>query len=426
MLISITLKGPNAKLLPGQLQLAPDAVHSSEYAFGRAIAFFSVLEAEVAEACLLLEVAADRLEQEVSFTGAGHPLRKHVHARAYTSSAFISLAIGKAFEKAIAAADKTKFDMEILVAAVETELDPSGLQAWWRPLGWQLKVDQRLRDEQFPEWGNSRCVDLRLRGSQTIAMALQQLQVMLCALDRDHLNWIGEPETQPILQSAHEILKGHPHQTAIQRAIETYPAVQHRTKMGQLFEEDEQADTPLLPPRTHDAAKALALAQHCQQWLVDARFQKALYLMAEDAESPLLLAAEPDVAKVVITHLDVAPLQRIAHHVNSSPIAVEFKRKMAVVHSSPLVKNTFFLGNDLVIVQNVQNTLPEWHWDAVASMVFSFLKPSRIVWIGSEHGALENWASQLGKVFSYSVQVATTPEEFQGVQVAIFDATETH
>ncbi len=416
MLISILQKGPYAKTLARCLQLDPERVHRSEFAYGNAMVFFPILEEDQTEVTLIMEVAEERLPREGVFTGAGHPLRQYVHTRAYSANALLALAIGKAYEKAIAAAEQTARQLEISISAVETNLDCTTLNAWFRPLGWQLTIVP-LSDAG----ASSPCLDIILKGKHSVADALAQLQVLLCALDADHIYWIGEAATRSMLEVANSSLKGHPHLEAIIHSLARFPEHGKRLALGNLMEEDDVASQSTTVSAPSDE-ELKALYHQVSKLCVDQTFPNILLMMPERGQWGTAYALDDAVAKVTLSHPEVAVLQAAINSLNAgTTLSLDQKQKLKLISNSPLFKNPLLLGHELVIVADFLSLFPKWHRPAMENMIFEFLAAKRIVWIETDPTAFENWASQIASNHPYDVQVLRAETEFPQMQIACFD-----
>ena len=418
MLISILQKGPYAKTLARCLQLDPERVHRSEFAFGNALVFFPRLEEDQTEVTMLMEVAEDRLPREGVFTGEGHALRQYVHARAYSASACMALALAKAFEKAIAAADSTTRQLEVSITAVDTKLDTTTLHTWFRPLGWQLTVTPSsvAQTDESPT-----CIDIKLRGKMTVAAALLQLQVLLCAMDADHIYWIGEAATRSYVEMASTHFKAHPHLEGIQHALSRYPDHRNRIALGNLMEEDdvsEQRSTVHLPTE----AELDSLHKQVSKLWHDQPFSKILLLMAEKGRWGTAFAQIDAVESVTLTHPDVAVLQSAIKTLNTdNTLTINQKQKLKLIPNAPLFKNPLLQGPDLAVVADMLALLPKWHRPALESMIFGYLGAKRIVWIEAEALGFENWASMVANTYPYDVQLLSPGPELPQMQIACFD-----
>lgn len=416
MLISMLQKGPYAKTLARCLQLDPERVHRSEFAYGNAMVFFPILEEDQTEVALVMEIAEERLSREGVYTGAGHPLRQYVHTRAYSANAFLVLAIAKAFEKAIAAAEQTARQLEISITAVETNLDSTTLNAWFRPLGWQLTI--ATVSEADP---GSPCIDIILKGKHSVADALAQLQVLLCALDADHIYWIGEAATRSMLEAANSNLKAHPHLEGIKQALARFPEHGKRIALGSLFEEDDVAahSTSVNIP---SEAEINALYPQLSKLWIDQVFPNILLMMPERGQWGTAFAMQDAVAKVTLSHPDVVVLQAAIKSLNAgTTLSPDQKKKLTLLPNSPLFKNPLLLDHELVIVSDFHSLFPKCHRPAMESMIFEFLSAKRIIWIETDPTAFENWASQIASIYPYDVQLLRPDAGFPQMQIACFD-----
>ena len=65
-------------------------------------------------------------------------------------------------------------------------------------------------DAQFPEWGDSRYVRLRLSGELRLADALHQLYVLLPVLDDAKHYWVATDEVDKLIRAGEGWLAGAP------------------------------------------------------------------------------------------------------------------------------------------------------------------------------------------------------------------------
>lgn len=72
-------------------------------------------------------------------------------------------------------------------------------------------------DPAFPEWGDSRYVDLTLDGELRLADALNHLYVLLPVLDDNKHYWVAPDEIEKLLRAGEGWLAGHPERALIIR-----------------------------------------------------------------------------------------------------------------------------------------------------------------------------------------------------------------
>lgn len=84
------------------------------------------------------------------------------------------------------------------------------------PLGWtSVEAEPVALDQQFPEWGDSRYVQLTLEGELRLADALRQLYVLLPVLDDAKHYWVAPDEVDKLLRAGEGWLAEHPEQKLI-------------------------------------------------------------------------------------------------------------------------------------------------------------------------------------------------------------------
>ncbi|HRP05060.1 MAG TPA: hypothetical protein PLV87_09125, partial [Opitutaceae bacterium] len=72
-------------------------------------------------------------------------------------------------------------------------------------------------DEKFPQWGSSRCYQIKLAGSLPLHVLLSHLYVLLPVLDNDKHYWVGDDEVEKLLRHGEGWLANHPQREVITR-----------------------------------------------------------------------------------------------------------------------------------------------------------------------------------------------------------------
>jgi 3' terminal RNA ribose 2'-O-methyltransferase Hen1 len=132
---------------------------------------------------------------------------------------------------------------------------PDGLvHELFEPLGWATTIE-RIAGPSGP----SRYVELTLRGTARVADALNQLYVLIPALDEDKHYWVGDDEVEKLLARGGEWLAAHPARETIARRYLKRRRDLVRFAMARLAPEEEPEDAAPLeaaleaPARLHDA-----------------------------------------------------------------------------------------------------------------------------------------------------------------------------
>jgi 3' terminal RNA ribose 2'-O-methyltransferase Hen1 len=100
-------------------------------------------------------------------------------------------------------------DLECLAAAVPCE-DPQLPKQLFEPLGYEVKAENTILDENFPEWGRSPLVDLTIRGPACVSAFLKHLYVLLPSMGGSKHYFIGRSEVDKLLNKGQGWLLEHP------------------------------------------------------------------------------------------------------------------------------------------------------------------------------------------------------------------------
>ncbi|GHV33332.1 3' terminal RNA ribose 2'-O-methyltransferase Hen1 [Synergistales bacterium] len=218
MLLSITYTGRNASDLGYLLYKNPNRCPQTfELSFGKARVFYPELSEERATAALLLDIdPLDLAKGKNDSLG----LFDYVNDRPYVSSSFMSVAISKVFGTAMtgrADARQELSDSPLELSADITMLpcnagdaDFDMVARVFTPLGYDVNYVKFVLDEQFPEWGDSRYVNLSLRGHVRLRDLLRHIYVLLPVFDRYKHYWVGDDEVEKLLRVGGAWLADHP------------------------------------------------------------------------------------------------------------------------------------------------------------------------------------------------------------------------
>ncbi|MFE6872042.1 3' terminal RNA ribose 2'-O-methyltransferase Hen1 [Kitasatospora sp. NPDC057692] len=214
----------------------PGKVQRFSTAHGEAHVFYPEAGDEACTAALLLDVDPIALVRNGRGKGrAGSPdlaLAQYVNDRPYAASSLLAVALRTVFRTAMKGvcearpglADRPR-PLRISLPAVPVGGGHTAEGAavamvvrLFEPLGWQVEATAIPLDEAFPEWGESRYVRLELSAERVrLADALQQLYVLLPALDGAKHYWVAPDEVDKLLAAGEGWLAGHPERALITR-----------------------------------------------------------------------------------------------------------------------------------------------------------------------------------------------------------------
>jgi 3' terminal RNA ribose 2'-O-methyltransferase Hen1 len=227
----------------------PARVQSFEVSTGTAHVFYPEATAERCTAALLLEVDPVGLVRgRHGPSGDGFVLGQYVNDRPYAASSMLSVALARVFKTAMAgrcnerpelAASPIRLDLHVPVLPCRGGPELAG--QLFQPLGWHVTGAPIALDETFPDWGDSRYIDLRLSGTLRLAEALNHLYVLLPVLDDSKHYWVSTDEVDKLIRAGGGWLAGHPCKTLITRRYLAHRSGLYRSALARLAEVDDAA-----------------------------------------------------------------------------------------------------------------------------------------------------------------------------------------
>ncbi|MFE5501506.1 3' terminal RNA ribose 2'-O-methyltransferase Hen1 [Amycolatopsis japonica] len=241
MLLTMTTTRNPATDLGFLLHKHPEKAQSLTLSAGTAHVFYPEASDERCTVSLLVEIDPVDLVR-----GGGTSLTQYVNDRPYAGGSYLAVALRAAFTTALAGRCANRpelvderFPLEIRVPSLTARGGAEVVHKLFEPLGWQVEAKAVPLDPEFPQWGDSRYVDLRLTGTQRVVDALRHLYVLLPALDGDKHYWIGQDEADKLLRVGEGWLAAHPERDLItNRYLERRrPIVSYA--LGRLAEADD-------------------------------------------------------------------------------------------------------------------------------------------------------------------------------------------
>lgn len=224
MLLTISTTHAPATDLGFLLHKHPDRVQRFKQSFGTAIVFYPEATERRCTAALMLEVDPVSLARSRGKNSPDFSLGQHVNDRPYAASSLLAVALGRVFSTARSGRCDSRQDLADTAIPLEIEIPvlpcrggPELARRVFEPLGWTVTAHNIQLDEAFPDWGDSRYVRLHLAGTVRLADALNQLHVLLPALDESKHYWQGPDEVDKLLHSGEGWLAHHPEAELITR-----------------------------------------------------------------------------------------------------------------------------------------------------------------------------------------------------------------
>ena len=183
MLLTISTTHVPATDLGYLLHKNPARPQSVEVSTGTAHVFYPQADERRCTAALLLDVDPIALVRGFSGpTSEGFSLGQYVNDRPYAASSLLAVALAKAFSSARRGLSKERpelaaqpIPLEVHLPALSCRGGVETAERFFAPLGWTVDAVAVPLDPAFPQWGDSRYVDLTLTGELRLADALNHL-----------------------------------------------------------------------------------------------------------------------------------------------------------------------------------------------------------------------------------------------------------
>lgn len=240
----------------------PDRVRHVTLPFGQAHVFWPTASAAEASVALLVDVDPVGMVRRHRGRGEAGTLAQYVNDRPYVTSSFASVALGKLFRTAMAASCAERPDLpahplalEVHAPVVPCRGGEDVLRRLFEPLGYAVEAAPLPLDTQFPEWGESRYLDVTLRAQVRVADLLTHLYVLFPVLDDDKHYWVAPDEIDKLLAHGGDWLAAHPERDLIVRRYLRHRGHLTAEAIRRLTEDEE--DDPDALAVDHDAEEAV-------------------------------------------------------------------------------------------------------------------------------------------------------------------------
>ncbi|MEH0820645.1 MULTISPECIES: 3' terminal RNA ribose 2'-O-methyltransferase Hen1 [unclassified Micromonospora] len=230
MLLTLTTTHRPATDLGYLLVKHPDRVQSFELPAGTAHVFYPEAGEQRCTAALLVDIDPQRLGtgrgrgRRQATTPESFTLGQYVNDRAYAASSLLASALSTVFRSALRGESRDRPDLagtaiplEVRVPVLRCRGGADVAERLFAPLGWAVTATPIPLDEQHPDWGDSRYLDLVLTGTLRVADALNHLYVLLPVLDDAKHYWVAPDEIDKLLRAGAGWLADHPERALITR-----------------------------------------------------------------------------------------------------------------------------------------------------------------------------------------------------------------
>jgi 3' terminal RNA ribose 2'-O-methyltransferase Hen1 len=383
MLLEINTTHQPATDLGYLLHKHPDKLQTLGLAIGNVHIFYPEAKEDSCTACLLLDInPVDLVRGE---KGKNTFLQEHyVNDRPYTSNSFLSTAIAKAFGSAINGTCHLKPDLvqtpmpfKAKIHSLKVDCEKTFIDKLFAPLGYQYSYETVWLDDSFPEWGESKVVNLSVEKLTTLQELLSQLYVFILVLDSDRHYWVSRNDIEVLLRRGGNWLEKHPEKEWItKRYLKNIHTLSNQALL-RLADETELI--------TQHSMSERKISLHQQ------RLNKAFELLQlSGAKSVLDLGCgEGKLLKLLLKDgqfqkiggLDVAfsELQKAKELLYLDQATPALRERITLFQGSVTYKDARFKGYDAIALIEVIEHLDEERLPAMEKIVFGFARPNTVV-----------------------------------------------
>ena len=400
MILAITTRHQPATDLGFLLHKHPAKIHQKTLNFGIATVFYPQADADIATAVLAVDVDPIALVRRDNESFA---LSQYVNDRPYAASSFLSVAIGACFASALGGRcrDKPELAERSLPFEARVVALPCGanalslLERLFVPLGYQLEVSAHALDANFPEWGNSRYVDLTLRATCTLKSLLEHLYVLIPVLDNDKHYWIGGDEVDKLIAKSAAWLGAHPERELITRRYLKNQRVLVDLALAQLAETvadnepsidviEENSDAQAVrESREEQVEKPLGLNAQRLQTITDLCVELGAHSVLDlgCGEGKLLrkLLDISSIKKLVGVDVSLRVLQTAAIRLNFERMNERQRQRISLLHGSLIYCDPRLANFDVACVIEVIEHLDTHRLEAFSRVLFKHVSAQHIL-----------------------------------------------
>jgi 3' terminal RNA ribose 2'-O-methyltransferase Hen1 len=372
----------------------PDRVRAFPQSFGTATVFFPEASDERCTVAVLLDIDPVHLARTFGKGAPDFSLAQYVNDRSYAASSLLGVAVADVFSTARSGrADSRQqvadaaMPLEITIPVLPCRGGPDLARRIFEPLGWQVEAAPIPLDDRFPAWGDSRYVRLALSGTVRLADALNQLHVLLPAMDESKHYWQGNDEVDKLMRSGSGWLAAHPDAELIvrrylgRRSGLTQAALERLAELG-----DDTADD-LEPADDEEAAKpaprreSLNAQRHAAVLaaLLEMQAQSVIDLGCGPGAFLGKLIREPSFTRVTGVDVSTRSLQTAARRLGQERMSERQAQRVTLFQGALTYQDTRFAGYDAAVLMEVVEHVDPGRLPALERVVFGEARPSAVI-----------------------------------------------
>jgi 3' terminal RNA ribose 2'-O-methyltransferase Hen1 len=276
--------------------------------------------------------------------------------------------------------------LEVSLPVVPCRGGEAVLRRLFEPLGYEVDASPIPLDSNFPSWGDSRYLSVRLRGMKKVRDLFEHLYVLLPVLDDDKHYWVGNDEVEKLLRRGGAWLSAHPDRELIANRYLRHDATLTRAAVTRLQEDDD--DGPEQSAETQDAEeevveRPLSLNEQRLAAVIDAvsasGARRILDLGCGQGKLTGALLKLPSIDQVVGLDVSHRSLEIAARRLHLDTMTPRQRERVRLLQGSLTYRDRRLEGFDLAAIVEVIEHLDQPRLDSFERVVFTHAHPTHVV-----------------------------------------------
>jgi 3' terminal RNA ribose 2'-O-methyltransferase Hen1 len=391
MLLSLTTTHQPATDLGYLLHKHPARFQSFELSFGQAHVFYPEASAEKCTACLLLDVDPIGMARG-RHTGHDSLLSQYVNDRPYVASSFMSVAISQVLGSAMQGRCNDRAELAATPLPLSARIDvlpvrggEGFLHRLFEPLGFGVEAVRHPLDEQFPEWGESPYFSVTVAATKTLSELLTHLYVLIPVFDNQKHYFVGDDETEKLLEKGTGWLAAHPEKEQIARRYLRHRSSLYRQALARLVEEEqvEEMDDDSEPGEDNSLEQTLSLNEQRHGAVLAALRasggRSVLDLGCGEGKLLRDLLADRQFERIVGVDVSIRSLEIAQRRLRLDTLPARQAERIKLIHGSLIYRDERLANFDAAAVVEVIEHLDPPRLSAMERVLFEFARPKTVV-----------------------------------------------
>lgn len=389
MLLTITYEGENTQNLGFLLHKNPDRAQQFELNYGRAYVFYTEVSNERTTAALLLDIdPIDLARGKIGSRDGG--LFDYVNDRPYSATSFMSTAISRIFGTSMSgkcAKMQSLADTPLKLTAYISSLKDGGdtelASQLFEPLGYTVKTERTLLDENFKEWGISPYIALTISGTVRLADMLNHLYVLIPVFDKQKHYYITDDEIEKLLSHGEGWLASHPYKEKIARRYFSAKKSYARRTIDILLAGETDDNENIEISENTETEKHTPLNTQRLNTVRDTVLASGASTVIDmgcgECRLTSLLLNERQIKRVTACDVSIRELEKASGRLHLDRMQPYRKNKLTLMQASLTYRDKRFEGYDCACVIEVIEHIEPMRIPAMERNIFEFASPRTVI-----------------------------------------------